>query len=196
LLSSPALPERLFRTVGITKQDKGKPFRLSKPAALLGSVEVMLGTNVSYLSDEFTDISDATWYTFRVTGVAGIPGIKATPGHYVWVNLSYYRNGWYYERWERRWVEGTPGRKAVPARDRASIIFTSDKLSQTSSVWVAIYEQVDSGFRLVKSKAFKQGKNTTLKFTGKADVNYYARITPYDSSVGSYSVNVTRAAIH
>jgi hypothetical protein len=93
------------------------------------------------------------------------------------------------------WVPGTPGKPAIPAKNRASIIFTSNQSQKTGAVWVAIYQQVDSRYKLVSARGFKQGKSFKFKFIKKADVDYYVRITPAFSDLGSYSINVTTAAI-
>ena len=196
LLSSPNLPERLFKNITINELAR-KPFRLSKPPVWLEAVEVLHATSSSSeISGLFTNPSDATWHTFRVASIPGVPAVPRIPGKYV--NEYHFVGIWggnYTWKVVKVWVPGTPGKPAIPAKNRASITFTSDQSQKTGAVWVAIYQQVDSRYKLVSARGFKQGKSFKFKFIKKADVDYYVRITPAFSDLGSYSINVTTAAI-
>jgi len=196
LLSSPNLPERLFKNITINELAR-KPFRLSKPPVWLEAVEVLQATSSSSeISGLFTNPSDATWHTFRVASIPGVPAVSRIPGKYV---LEYHlvdvSGGKYTWKVVKVWVPGTPGKPAIPAKNRASITFTSDQSQKTGAVWVAVYQQVDSRYKLVSARGFKQGKSFKFKFVKKADVDYYVRITPAFSDLGLYSINVTTAAI-
>jgi hypothetical protein len=184
LLSSPDLQEQLSKTITITKKDIPKAYRLSKPPAWLDGLGVMHGANALHLSGNFNNPSDASWYAFRV---ASVPRVPAVPGHYGWIEWGGPIQIW-------GWI---PGKRAIPAKNRARFTFTSDHL-QTASIWVAVYQQVDSRYKCVKSKLMllKPGKSSSFKFVKKADVNYYVAITPAVSDLGSYSLIVTKAAIH